>query len=169
MAKKPNVSNKPSMSKKKISTSKQQSNTPKKTATHPQMFGVPTSTVLKTVQLLEREGVLDEFVLRSKGMSIDLSPLMKFLNRKGVGVSKSGSAHFGAAAAAARMVHTHYAEEFAGDATSRENVKVSPRAVLYAKKFIAEKEINQRNEFAAAIATPERPCPGPNPYQCPHS
>ena len=74
MAKKPNVSNKPSMSKRESAHPSNNLTPPRRRATHPQMFGVPTSTVLKTVQLLEREGVLDEFVLRSKGMSIDSEP-----------------------------------------------------------------------------------------------
>jgi len=169
MAKKTNVYEKSSTSKKKLSASKMKSNTSKKTAVGPKTFGVPASTLVKTVQLLEREGALDEFILRSKGMSVDLSPLLKFLNRKGVGVAKSGTIHLGAVAAAARMVHAQFSEEFAADAASTENVRVSPRVVLYAKKFIAEKQIDRRNEFAAAIASPGEPCPGPNPYQCPHA
>jgi len=141
----------------------------KKKSPVPKTFGVRASTILKTVQLLEREGVLDEFILRSKGLRVDLSPFMKFLNRKGVGVPKSGPVHLGAATAAARMVHSQYAEEFAADKASTTRVKVSPRVVLYAKKFIADKEIDKRNEFAASIAGPERKCPGPNPYQCPQA
>ena len=132
-------------------------------------FSVSVSTVVKVVKLLEEESVLDEFVLASRGLRLDLSPFMSFLAAKGVEVPPEGPAHFGVAAAAARMVHRQYAEEFAADTASEARINVSPRLLLQAKKFIAEKGISRRSEFAASIAGGPKRCPGADPYQCPHT
>jgi len=132
-------------------------------------FSVPVSTVVKVVRLLEEENVFDEFVLASRGLRLDLSPFMSFLAAKGVDVPSEGPVHFGVAAAATRMVHRQYAEEFAADGVSEARLNVSPRVLLQAKRFIADKGITRRNEFAASIAGGSKRCPGPDPYQCPHT
>jgi hypothetical protein len=131
---------------------------------------VPVSTVVRLVRLLEEENLLDQFILSSHALRVDLSPLTSFLNGKGVDVPQARPIPIGAAAAAVRIVHHQFAEEFAANDASAARVNVSPRVIYQAKKFIANNGIDRRNQFAASIAgtNPRERCPGPDPYRCPH-
>jgi hypothetical protein len=119
---------------------------------------------------LEEENLFDEFILSSHALRIDLSPFTSFLNGKGVDVPQGRPIPMSTAAVASRMVHRQFGEEFAANEVSQARVNVSPRVIYQAKKFIAEKGIDRRSQFAASIAgtNPREKCPGPDPYQCPH-
>jgi hypothetical protein len=129
-------------------------------------FSVHVGTVAKVVKILDDHNLLDEFVLKSGTLKVDLSPFMSFLNQKNVAAPRGGSVHLGAGAAAVRMVHRNFAEEFAADRAATARVAVPPRVVKYAKSFIASKNLGAGNQFAASITQPGN-CPPPDPYHCP--
>jgi hypothetical protein len=130
-------------------------------------LNVPVSTVVRLVKLLGEENLSDEFILSAHALRVDLSPVMKFLNDKGVEAPQGETVPVSAAAAATRLVHTRFEKEFAANEASTARVRVSPRLILQTKKFLSRKGINRRNEFAASIVQAD-PQQCPTPGRCPH-
>jgi hypothetical protein len=129
---------------------------------------IPVATVLTFVKLLDDEHVLDEFVLKTRKLRLNLGPVTTFLNQKRVPTEKlpQGASPMPTAVAAARTVHTRFAEEFT---PQHGHVRVSLTApvVNAAKTFLAEKGIDQRSSFGASVVgTDPSQCATPN--QCPH-
>jgi len=129
---------------------------------------IPVATVLTFVKLLDEERVLDEFILKTRKLRLNLGPVTTFLNAKRVPTDKlpRGAAPMATAMAAARTIHARFADEFTSQ-HGHVRVSVTAPVVNAAKPFLADKGIDKRSAFGASVVgTDPTECPTPN--QCPH-
>ncbi len=126
------------------------------------------TTVLAVVKLLEDEHLLDDFILATHNLQINLAPVTSYLSAKTFRASPlSNEGSMPAALTAARMINQRFAADFAATLADAE-VSVPPAVINVTKTFLAEKGVDKRSAFGASIVSANTDdCPRPD--QCPHA
>jgi hypothetical protein len=127
---------------------------------------IPVTNVMRAIEMLDEEGLTEEFLKAAGDASLTLEPAIEFLNRRGLDIQNLPTEVVpvpDAVGAIRTMRQRGFSAEFVqGAATPR--VTVSPALVNTLKEFLATRGVDERNQLAARITAR---CEPPVPYECP--
>lgn len=127
---------------------------------------IPVTNIMRAVEMLDQEGLTDEFLKVAGEANVTLEPAIKFLSAKGLDIQDlpAKAAPIPDVIGAMRTMRERgFAAPFA-EADIVPRVTVSPDLVNTLKQFLATRGVDERNALAARITAR---CETPQPYECP--